>query len=381
MLKLPAIVLPAFVLLSPSAFGHTTLDTIYTPSGYEDGSLSATVYIPPSPNGIGVILAHGSDKTRQYMGVWCDTLAANGYTAMTIDYYTLLNPAHCVYPKPERAFKTAVQFLRRNAARFKIATDKIVGFGSSEGSIHWGMCLPWDDDYTFFQTDSTISDHLDAAVLFYGVFDMKNYLMTSVNGDQIFQNYFRLFPDLRTTKGNAVVNAANITAPVLLLHGTNDGKSHPMQSVVFRDSLLAYGKQCQLLQDSWGHEFDLSNGHLTLAGLVAKDTVLAFLKRTVLLTEGVAESPELPGHFSLKQNFPNPFNPTTQIQFATPHRSHVTLTVYNTLGQQVATLLNGDIEAGSHSVQFDASNLSSGVYFYRLQAGSFVQTKKLMLVK
>jgi hypothetical protein len=88
-----------------------------------------------------------------------------------------------------------------------------------------------------------------------------------------------------------------------------------------------------------------------------------------------------PTAFSLSQNYPNPFNPTTTIRYALPRRSHVTLAVYNTLGQLVARLVNGDIEAGSHEVTFDAKGLASGVYFYCIQAGDFVQSKKLLLLK
>ena len=83
----------------------------------------------------------------------------------------------------------------------------------------------------------------------------------------------------------------------------------------------------------------------------------------------------------LSQNYPNPFNPATTIRYGLPNRSHVTLTVYNTLGQQVAQLINSDIDAGYHEIQFNASNLASGVYFYRMQAGSYVETKKLCLVR
>jgi hypothetical protein len=85
--------------------------------------------------------------------------------------------------------------------------------------------------------------------------------------------------------------------------------------------------------------------------------------------------------FALDQNYPNPFNPTTTIRYSLPGRVQVTLSVYNTLGQQVARLISGERAAGTHEVQFNASGLASGVYFYRLQAGSYTETKKLLLVR
>jgi hypothetical protein len=88
----------------------------------------------------------------------------------------------------------------------------------------------------------------------------------------------------------------------------------------------------------------------------------------------------LPKEFVLENNFPNPFNPSTTIRYGLPRKSQVSLTVYNTLGQQVSQLVSGEQEAGYHEVRFDASGLSSGVYFYRLSTSSFVETKKLLLL-
>jgi hypothetical protein len=107
------------------------------------------------------------------------------------------------------------------------------------------------------------------------------------------------------------------------------------------------------------------------------------LDGTVTYSEGILPAGhhvETPAEYSLDQGYPNPFNPSTTIRYALPERSPVTLIVYNALGQHLVTLVEGEQEAGRHEVKFDAAGLSSGVYFYRLQAGSFVATRNLLLV-
>jgi hypothetical protein len=90
---------------------------------------------------------------------------------------------------------------------------------------------------------------------------------------------------------------------------------------------------------------------------------------------------QLPQEYALSQNYPNPFNPSTTIQYQIPKSGMTSLKVYNILGQEVANLVDGVVTAGTHQVTFDASRLSSGIYFYTLHSGNYVATKKLMLLK
>ncbi len=106
----------------------------------------------------------------------------------------------------------------------------------------------------------------------------------------------------------------------------------------------------------------------------------SWLKDIVLV--GVEDGLEIPKEYSLSQNYPNPFNPTTTIRFGLPKESAVTLMIYNVLGEQVATLINNEtLNAGEYNYEFNASRLASGTYIYRITAGEFSQTKKMILIK
>jgi len=103
--------------------------------------------------------------------------------------------------------------------------------------------------------------------------------------------------------------------------------------------------------------------------------------QTTLITALTSNTTEIPDQFGLKQNYPNPFNPATKISFDIPEVSDVKLAVYNSLGQEVAVLVNTSLQAGKYTYNFDASSVPSGVYFYRIKANEFVETKRMMLIK
>lgn len=122
--------------------------------------------------------------------------------------------------------------------------------------------------------------------------------------------------------------------------------------------------------------------HCEVHPVTMKDTIFVDVQASV---EEVF-SPNLPDGFALTQNYPNPFNPTTTIRFELPVRSFVTVKVYNLLGREIADLVNETLPAGTFTTEWDGRNNSgleaaSGIYYYRLIAGEFIQAKKMVLLK
>lgn len=123
----------------------------------------------------------------------------------------------------------------------------------------------------------------------------------------------------------------------------------------------------------------------TKIGIKVTDTNGDFIEDSVIVSVSMSTSNEnennIPTNFTLSQNYPNPFNPSSTIKFGIPEAAVVKLEIYNLLGQKVKSLVNEKKSVGFHAVTFDASNLTSGMYIYRIQAGSFVQIKKMTLIK
>jgi hypothetical protein len=122
----------------------------------------------------------------------------------------------------------------------------------------------------------------------------------------------------------------------------------------------------------------------TQPGQIGHDIVEPEFGPMTVALSGIGNA--LPTSFALAQNYPNPFNPSTEISYSLPVPSQVELSIYNVLGQRVNTLVNGEMPAGDHTVTWDGRNssggsVSSGVYFYRIQATNFVETKKMMMLK
>ena len=110
-------------------------------------------------------------------------------------------------------------------------------------------------------------------------------------------------------------------------------------------------------------------------------SVIKLIDTLLILTSNNNHNSEVPKEFSLSQNYPNPFNPSTVIGFKLAVNSFASLKVYDLLGREAATLVNENLKAGTYEFDFDGNKLSSGVYYYKLATGSFVETKKMILIK
>jgi hypothetical protein len=140
-----------------------------------------------------------------------------------------------------------------------------------------------------------------------------------------------------------------------------------------------------------GPDFTITNiGNVTLSTATVYLTPQVFVVeggqlRVILQDETTidlgSEEQVIPKKIIIHQNYPNPFNPSTSIEFSLPKPENVNIEVYNTLGQIVETLLNQHMKAGNHEVEFNAQNLSSGIYYYRFKAGEFQDVKKMVVIK
>lgn len=131
-----------------------------------------------------------------------------------------------------------------------------------------------------------------------------------------------------------------------------------------------------------GELLDLHIGDIVISEAIEWTSNGAIIDKSKSISAILEDFEALPTEFALNQNYPNPFNPSTNIVYSLPQQSKVTLEVFTLLGQKVATLVNNNIQdAGNYSIQFNANGLSSGMYIYRLQAGNFVQIKKMLLIK
>ena len=159
-------------------------------------------------------------------------------------------------------------------------------------------------------------------------------------------------------------NGGSTWAPVVAWGGTDVRNTHETYSLPGADNNATVKVRFRSIQPGWDWWWAVDN--VCIKGFSVT---------------GLTQNSEIPTKFDLLQNYPNPFNPTTQIKFDIPKQGFVSLKVYDVLGKEVANLVNEVKAAGSYAVEFDGASLSSGIYYYRIESGSFVNVKKMVLIK
>jgi hypothetical protein len=145
--------------------------------------------------------------------------------------------------------------------------------------------------------------------------------------------------------------------------------------------ILTLNDYVWIAQDYWIVKSIIPSANVDLSIIGVDPFYIPGLSTKLDGVTGLENRISIPYKYLLTQNYPNPFNPSTKITYTIPERGNVSLKIFDLLGSEVVELVKGEIEAGSYEINFNAANLPSGVYFYRLQAGNFVQTRKMILLK
>jgi hypothetical protein len=165
-----------------------------------------------------------------------------------------------------------------------------------------------------------------------------------------------------------------------------DGTSNILIEICYNDASINSNSAVTATSKpglTWHQYQDLPSGSgctdLNGGALQANRPNLSFVLNSIIDIKQIGT--EIPATYSLKQNYPNPFNPVTKISFDIPKKAFVSLKVYDILGKEVARLVSEDKSAGKYILDFNASYLSSGIYFYKLEAGDFTETKRMVILK
>lgn len=236
------------------------------------------------------------------------------------------------------------------------------------GSLNFGVFRSKDNGLTWTQINEGIGniDINDIAID-----SLDNILIGTLNGVFSSTNYGENWEPVNIGITNFVVRCLAINKNNDFYIGTNDG-------IFFSKDL---GKNWTQINSGLSH-YTITSLNFDSEGYLYAGTWGGGVYRSTQTTTNISESNTIsPKYYFLSEAYPNPFNPSTVINYSIPQLGFVTLKVYDLIGREVATLVDEEKSTGDYEVEFDGSNLSSGVYFYRIQAGSFTDTKKFILLK
>ena len=357
-------------------------------------SLTLDIYLPQqAANPFPIIVwIHGggwqNGSKESVNGTW---LLQKGFGIVSINY-RLTDKA--IHPGQINDCKAAIRWLRTNASKYHFDPDRIGVFGSSAGG-HLVALVGASGDVTELEGNVggnlNYSSRVQAVCDWYGPANFMTICGTvppkSNHCDAASPEGKLIGGDLRTNPDKCksvspITYVSKDDPPFLIMHGTADGTVPFTQSVELDSAYRSIGHDVTFIpQPGAGH------GGGSFGADSTKKRITDFFTRVLLKTTSV-DKEYLPTEFKLFQNYPNPFNPETTISYTIPSNVkgetiNVTLKVYDVLGREIAKLVDEVKQPGYHNSQFSILNsqLSSGVYFYILQAGEYISTKKMVFLK
>jgi poly(3-hydroxybutyrate) depolymerase len=329
-----------------------------------------------------IIWIHGGSLTsgsRIEMVDFCTNFAKRGYVTGSIDYRVgIVTPKGYTndleaWLRAVQDAKAAVRFFRSKGADYGIDTSQIYIGGASAGSMVAVHMAFWNESEIPAGVDQTKWGDIE------GTSGNPGH-SSSIQG---IVNYCGAIADTNWIQAGGV--------PVACFHGLLDPIVPPDHGYSYDMLMNLYGgvsinRVAARLGIFTRGAFFPDMGHGTGGDVKLNDSLISFsadfFYSLVKINTGVKKYDDMnPSRFSLSQNFPNPFNPTTVISYQLAVNGYVTLKVTDVLGREVATLENEEQDAGNYRVQFDGSGLSSGMYLCKLTAGGFVQTRGMLLLK
>jgi len=237
-------------------------------------------------------------------------------------------------------------------------------------------------DSTFYKIMRTYTYHPSVA---YGVATTEDFQSIAESVSALDLNYFfqewiygENYPKYSFVWSKNLISGNLWNLSVKITQDINSNPSYFTMPLQIKATFAVGDTLITVFNNAQSQTFNITlNGNPTS---ISFDPNNLILKTVDSVVTGIGEEIN-PNIFSLEQNYPNPFNPSTIIKFNLGKAGLTTLKVYNILGKEVAALINGELESGSHEVIFDGSNLSSGVYFYTITSGTFTETRKMMLMK
>lgn len=315
-----------------------------------------------------------SDLKAQVMG---NEFAKRGYVVASIDYRLgVVDSSNIAFIeamlRATQDSKAAIRFFRRYASLYGVDTTHIFVAGSSAGGITALLTAYWDQEELPATVDQARWGELEGS-------------SGNAGYSSIVHGVLNCWGGIADTNW---IDAGE--PPVAAYHGTND--SIVPYDVGLTSSGFPFNGSAAICRAaarvSIYYELALipNMGH-GVANKTQMDSLILFASHffyRLLTTTNIYDSVPYQHYnyenFNLFQNYPNPFNPATTIRFSIPKTEYITLKVFGVMGNEITTLVNGEMTAGEHSVIFDAKHLASGVYFYKLQAEKFIQVKRMILL-